>query len=470
MRERTCEVGMGMHGSLQRREADSAVPWGTRAPTMDSSTGFRPSTVLWMALLAAAMTSHGAATSSVNLSVRDFGAVGDGKTPETAAIQKALDTAAKGGGGVVRLPAGAYVSGSLVLKSHTTLHLDAGASLRGSSNPDDYPIVRARWEGIETNCHRALISAERAENVAITGSGTIEGHPEVCRLRDPRGPTVVEMTECDNIRVEGVTLRSTRMWTLHPTYSRDVRISGVTFETSEANSDGIDIDSCQRVVIEGCTFYTGDDNIAIKSGKGQEGVRIGRPSEDIVITNCSFLKGYTSIAFGSELSGGIRRVHISHCTFKEGRAALQLKSRDGRAGYLEDLTAEHLVVGPAPLLEITTNYRYNPDPQGVPGVEGLTRFSNIRIRDVRMNSRNLLSVEGTKEKPVDGLQISGVRGTCEEGSVLQHAVNVSLKDVRLEGISGPLYFTNNVAGTGLEGAAPLSERSPKSSKELAEGH
>lgn len=432
--------------------------------------GFCVTMGLRILLLAAVMTSHGADASPVSLSARDFGAVGDGETPDTAAIQKALDTAADRGGGVVRLPAGRYVSGSLVLRSHTTLHLDAGASLLGSSNPDDYPIVRARWEGIETDCHRALISAEHAENIAITGRGVIEGTAEVGRLRDPRGPTVVEMIECNNVRLEGVTLKSTRMWTLHPTYCRDVRISGVNFETREANSDGLDIDSCQRVTVEGCTFFTGDDNIAIKSGKGREGVRIGRPSEDIVITHCTFLKGYTAIAFGSELSGGIRRVHISHCTFGEGRAALQLKSRDGRAGYLEDITAEHLVVGPAALLEITTNYRFNPDPQGVPGVEGLTRFSNIRISDVRMDSKNLLSVEGTKEKPVDGLQISGVRGTCEEGSVLQHAVNVSLKDIRLEGISGPLYFTNNVAGTGLESAAPLSERSSKSRKELAEGH
>jgi hypothetical protein len=122
---------------------------------------------------------------------------------------------------------------------------------------------------------------------------------------------------------------------------------------------------------------------------------------------------------------------------------------------LEDITAEHLVVGPEPLLEITTNYRYNPDPQGVPGEAGLTQFRNIRISDVKIDSKNLLSIEGTKEKPVDGIEIIRVTGTVKEGSVIQNATNVILSDIRLEGISGPQYFTNNVAGAGLEGAAPL---------------
>jgi hypothetical protein len=329
----------------------------------------------------------------------------------------------------------------------------------GSSNRLDYPIVRARWEGIETNCHRALIVADHAEAVSITGAGSIEGNATVGRLRNPRGPAVIEFTECRKVRVEGITLKSHRMWTLHPTYCEDVQIKGVTFDTQGANSDGIDVDSCRRVLIEGCTFSTGDDNIAIKSGKGQEGVRVGRPSEDIVITNCTFLKGYVSVALGSELSGGIRRVHITHSTFKQGRAALQLKSRDGRAGYLEDITAEHLVVGPEPLLELTTSYQFNPDPQGVPGEAGLTRFRNIRIRDVKVDSKYLFRVEGTEEKPVENLEISRVTGSCQEGSVMQNVRGVTLRDIQISGITGPAYFTNNVSeAVGLEGAVSLSKR------------
>ena len=409
-----------------------------------------------MAALLVGFALSGAVASAAGISVREFGAVGDGCTLDTAAIQKALDAAGDRGGAEVLVPAGRYLSGSLVLKSHTTLQMAAGAVLLGSSDPNDYPIVRSRWEGVETDCHRALISAEHAEDIAIAGSGVIEGSPAVGRLRNPRGPTVLETIDCDNVRVAGVTLKSTRMWTLHPTYCRDVRISGVTFETSGPNSDGIDPDSCQRVFIEGCTFSTDDDNIAIKSGKGQEGVRIGRPSEDITIANCTFLKGYTSIAFGSELSGGIRRVHISHCTFKQGRAALQFKARPGRGGYVRDITAEHLVVGPEPLLEITGNYGFNPDPQGVPGDAGITQFSDIRITDVTIASTKLLTVLGPAEKPVNGLNISRVSGTCRQGSAIQNARNVILDDIHLDGVSGPPYFTENVEGTGLGGAVPLA--------------
>jgi len=395
------------------------------------------------------------------LSVRDFGAVGDGKTVETAAIQKALDTAASSGGGEVVIPAGHYLTGSLELKSHTTLRLDAGAVVLGSKKAEDYPIVQARWEGIETNCHRALISAEHAEDISVIGAGVIEGNAEVGRLRNPRGPTVVEFMDCGNVRIEGVTLKSSHIWTLHPAYCHDVRVSNVTFETTDANSDGIDPDSCREVVIDGCTFSTGDDNIAIKSGKGQEGVRIGRPCEDILITNCTFIKGYTSIAFGSELSGGIRNVRISHCTFKRGLAALQLKSRAGRGGYLENVEADHLTVGPEPLLELESNYSFNADPQGVPGVDGITRFSNVRISDVTMDSTNLFRIMGTVEKPVDGLRISHVTGTCKKGSVIENARDMVLSDVRLEGVSGPAYFTNNVEGSGFDGAAPLESRNGK---------
>ncbi len=411
-----------------------------------------------LAVLLAAMAVLGGHAFAASLSVRDFGATGDGKTSDTAAIQRALDTAAGGGGGEVLLPAGRYLTGSLLLKSGTVLRLETNATLFGSPRPDDYPLIRMRWEGIETNCHRALLAADHAENITITGAGVIEGNPAVGRLRNPRGPSVIEADSCTDFSVTGVTLKSTRMWTLHPVYCRAVRIAGVVFETTGANSDGIDPDSCQGVLIDGCTFTTGDDNIAIKSGKGQEGVRIGRPCEDLTITNCTFLKGYTSIAFGSELSGGIRRVRISHCTFRQGRAALQFKSREGRAGFLEEITAEDLTVGPEPLLEITGTYAYNPDPQGVPCPAGFTRFRNIRITGVTITATNLLTVSGAAVQPVDGLRLADVSGTCRRGSVLQNATNVVFRNIHLTGLTGPMFYTNNFSGAGLDSAVPLSER------------
>ena len=386
--------------------------------------------------------------------VRDSGAAGDGKTNDRAAIQKAID-AAGAGGGEVDFPPGVYLTGSLELKSRVTLHLDKDARIQGSPDPSDYPIAPARWEGIECPCHQALIHADDAEDIALTGAGVIAGDPTVGSLRNPRGPAIVEPISCRNVRVEGVTLKSTAIWTLHPTYCRDVTISHVTFDTTGWNSDGIDPDSCRRVFIEDCVFSTGDDDIAIKSGKGQEGVKIGKPCEDITITRCTFRKGIGSIAFGSELSGGIRRVTISHCTFQNGTAALLLKSRPGRAGYVQDVRASHLIVGPEPLLIVQTTYGANPDAQGVPGDDGLTRFGGIVISDVQADSHTLVRVEATPEKPLDGLSLRNITGQCTHGFILRNVHNVAMKNIQLQGLSGPLYYTENAQGSGLEGAVPF---------------
>ena len=420
----------------------------------------RNQSLIWLLfmviILAGRVNGAEAAPGSVN--VRDFGAVGDGKAVDTEAIQKALNNVADKGGGEVRIPAGNYLTGSLVMRSHTTLRLENGAIVLGSPKRDDYPLIQARWEGREVQCHRALISADHAEKIAIVGEGTIEGNAQVSRLRDPRGPAVVEMIECSDVRMEGITLKSTRIWTLHPTYCRDVTISKVKFETSGANGDGIDPDSCQRIVIDGCTFSTDDDNIAIKSGKGQEGVKIGRPCEDISITNCTFLKGWAAICFGSELSGGIRKVRISNCTFKQGKAALFLKLRPARGGYVQDISADNLVVETTALLVTDTNFSHLVDPQGVPGQEGQTQFSNIRISNVQINSKRLVDVKGMADMPLDGLEIKGVKGTCKEGSLIQNAKNVVFKDIILDGISGPAYSIDNVEGTGLDGTVHVKKR------------
>lgn len=389
-----------------------------------------------------------------NVDVKSVGATGDGKTVDTVAIQKAIDQVAQSGGGEVDLPAGAYLSGSLELKSNVILNIEKGATLQGTPVADDYPIVTARWEGIELPCHRALISALNAENITIKGEGTVAGSPVVGKLRNPRGPTLIEPISCKNVRIEGITVTQNNMWTIHPTYCEDVVISHVTFETVSWNSDGIDPDSSRRVTIDGCTFSTGDDNIAIKSGKGQEGVKMNRPCEDITITNCTFIKGYSSIALGSELSGGIRRVTISNCTFQNGRAALYLKSRHGRAGFIDTVTASHLVVGPEPLLEIQTTYSSNADSQGVPGKDGITNFSKITVSDVTLNSKGSVTVNATAEKPVDGLVISNVAGTAKTGIVIRNSKNVELSNVHLDGVTGPTLSTENVQGTGLDGAVP----------------
>jgi polygalacturonase len=389
-------------------------------------------------------------TTPPSFNVKDFGAVGDGKTKDTAAFQKAIDTCAQAGGGDVTFPAGTYLTGSIELKSHVHLVMPAGTIIQGSGDKADYQLATARWEGMEKPAYLALIRADHAEDIAVTGCGIIRGNQEIGKLRNPRGPTLIEPIECKSVRLDGMTLHGNQMWTVHPTYCQDVALSNLVIQTTGWNSDGIDPDSCQRVTIDHCSFETGDDNIAIKSGKGQEGVTVGRPSEDITITNCNFINGTCSIAFGSELSGGIQNVHIQHCTFRKGRVALYLKSRPGRAGYIRNVTAEDLDVGPEPLLEIITNYQANPDAQGVAGPEGLTKFQDIVINDVRIQGRQAVRVEATAENPAAGITLSQITGTCAQPWIFKNATNVTLKDIHVTGFEKNFLSLDHASGTGLD--------------------
>jgi len=396
------------------------------------------------------------AEAATSYDVRDAGATGDGTTNDTAALQKTIDTAATAGGGTVTVPAGTYMTGSIELKSRVTLDLAQGAVIHGTSDPADYPIVHARWEGLDHECHQALIFATDADDIAITGSGSVIGEGKVGKLRGPRGPTLFEPTNCNGVHISGVTVSNDGVWTLHPTYCQNVTVSHVTVASVGGNSDGFDPDSCEHVSVDHCSFSAGDDDISIKSGKGQEGVKIGKPSDDITITDCKFIKGHAGVALGSELSGGISNVTVSHCSFDAGvKEALYIKTCPGRAGYVRDFKADHLVVN-VPLLTLLTTYHANPDAQGVAGDAGLTDVGGINISNVQANAKELVKVVATPERPLDGLTLSGITGTCERGFIIVNAKNVMLKGIQLNGMKKGVLFIQNVQGTGLDGAIPYT--------------
>lgn len=392
--------------------------------------------------------------------VRESGAVGDGKTKDTAAIQAALDRCAAVGGGTVVVPAGDYLTGSLDLKSNTTLRVEKDATLSGSPDLADYPIVKARWEGRWVDAPRALISATKASHIAVVGPGKIAGNPALGGRQMPLRPCVIEPINCTDVRLEGFTATQRQMWTTHPTYCENVVVRHVSIRSIGDNSDGVDIDSCKHVLIEGCDIESGDDCIAIKSGRGMEGVREAHPTEDVLIRDCTFSDNiFACIGIGSETSGGIRGVRIERCTFKQAKTyAIYIKSRPGRGAYIEDISARDLDVATAPggFLRVNLLNSGIQDPEPVPGDEGIPTAKNFSFTNVKVNCGTLVNATSISPvKPLDGLSIVNVTGTCTNGVSLANIIHAELRDIRVTGFNGSLLGMNNVSGKGLEGAITI---------------
>jgi hypothetical protein len=403
------------------------------------------------------------ALAAATLDVRDFGAKGDGATKDTDAVQRALDACAEAGGGEVLVPAGEYLVGSLELKSGTTLRLEEHAILRGTKDLDDYPIVKVRWEGRTVDGHRALVSARNAHHIAIVGKGQIIGDPTLGGRQMPRRPCVIEPIECTDVRIEDVSLSQRLMWTTHPTYCEDVVVKGVTIRSIGGNSDGVDVDSCKRVRIEGCDIESGDDCVAIKSGRGMEGFRAARPTEDVLIRDCTLADNiFACIGIGSETSGGVRGVRIEHCKFTRAKTfAIYIKSRPGRGAFIEDISADDVDVQTAPggFLRVNLLSSGIQDPEPVPGDEGIPTAKNYKFTNIKVNCGTLVdAISVSPSKPVDGFALIGVTGTCAKGIALANMTNVELQGIDVTGYEGPLLTTDGVQGSGLENAAEPPNR------------
>jgi polygalacturonase len=238
------------------------------------------------------------------------------------------------------VPAGAYLTGSITLSSNTTLRLESRADRVGNPDIADYPLVRVRWEGEFADGHRALISAEKADHIAIIGSDSITGPPpSLSQLRNPRGPALIEIAGATSVVLEGFSTQYQRLWSIHLLFCQNVTARNLTIRSLNANGDGIDVDSCQDVLIEHCDINTGDDAISLKSGRGLEAVRIGRPTQDVVIKDCTLASSqFAALGIGSEMSGGIRNLRLETCTLSGHQNGIFIKSRDGRGGFIEDVT------------------------------------------------------------------------------------------------------------------------------------
>ncbi|HVU33073.1 MAG TPA: glycosyl hydrolase family 28 protein [Opitutaceae bacterium] len=409
---------------------------------------------LLVGLVAAA---HAAGTASRTFNVRDFGATGDGTTKDTAAFQRAFDTCAVSGGGEVVVPAGHYLIGSVQLGNRTMLKLEPDSVIVGSGDLADYPMMDIRWEGRWQPGHRALIYAANVDHTGIEGPGRIEGNPSVAAPQNPRGVVVLEPISCQDVHWEGFTVTQGGNWATHPTYCTDVVIRNVTIT---GRRDGIDVDSCRNVRIEKCRIDTGDDSISLKSGRGLNGARIGKPTEDVVITGCELrCRRFACIGIGSETSAGVRNVRIEHCTLEPYTDAIYIKTRIGRGGVTEGITGTGLDVRGGSFLRInlTTAGNLNTVDDPVPGELGIPEARNLAFSNIRMRGGKVLvqATQTSPAKPIAGLSISDVTGTCQKGITLANVRDAILRGIQVTGFSGPLLATENVTGSGLDGAVPL---------------
>jgi len=417
-----------------------------------------------------------AATSSV-YNVREFGATGDGKTKDTAAIMSAVAACAQAGGGTIYFPAGRYLSGSLHLESNQTVELSAGCTLLYSPDASDSPLVESRWEDTTAYTHGPLLYANGKQNVSIVGHGTIDGqgrywwprarrnNPDMAVYRQLEAridagykptakdfavagealrPTLVELINCKNVHIEDVTITESPFWLVHPLYSENVSVTGVSFISTGPNGDGIDVDSCRNVRISDCFFRTGDDCIVIKSGRDGDGRRIHRPTEFVTITNCVMYEGHGAVVIGSETSGDIRDITASNIVAKGTDVGVRIKSQRGRGAVVENLRFDNFVVHDAQKQAIEITLRYGKLPEEklsdrTPIFRNFA-FSNFTI----VNANEIISIHGLEEKTIDGLRFTDITATGRTGFVCDLANDVRLDRVRVEPKSGkPFDFTRS---------------------------
>jgi len=358
---------------------------------------------------------------------QDYGAKGDGKTLDTAAIQKAIDDCAGKGGGTVKLAGAAkFVSAPLILKSHITLDIAAGTTLEASTNHADFPEI----EQFHEKGRQSLLSATNEEDITIRGGGTIDGRGESWwENRGPGStrPRLIVFDHCKHILMENITVQNSPMWQIVPYYSEDLTFRNMKVLAPEPeghNTDGIDPFSSKHILIDHVTIDTGDDNVAIKSGQpGSPGP--DDPTTDITITDCIFLKGH-GLSVGSEVSGGVTHLRVERVTFKGTTQGIRVKSGRDRGNDIGDFVYKDITmedVGTA--IQITDYYTAGGSKEGAAAVSlaPVTRLTphihDITIENLKVSGAKVaMDIEGLPEAPIQGLHLKNVEINSAKGAKL----------------------------------------------------
>jgi polygalacturonase len=412
--------------------------------------------------------------------ITEYGAQAGGVFNNTQAFKKAIQACTENGGGKVLVPSGKYLTGPIHLENNVNLHLEDGAEILFSTNTADYPIVHTSFEGTELMNYSPLIYAYKKTNVAVTGKGILNGQANnenwwwwcgkdtygwkkgtpnqgdpLNRLRlvamAEEGvpvservfgeghylrPNFIEFFDCKNMMLKDVKIVNAPFWVIHPIKSSNVIVDGVTVESHGPNNDGCDPEYSRNVIIRNCTFNTGDDCIAIKSGRDADGRRVGIPSENIIVQNCKMVDGHGGVVMGSEISAGVRNVFVENCAMDSPNLdrAIRIKSNSKRGGLVENIYVRNLDIGQVKesVLIIDMFYNVYGGQVGtfIPQVRNIY-LENIKVKDGGMYG---ILAKGYKEFPIKNVRFRNVTiDKVDNAYSIENLVGLKLIDTYVNG-------------------------------------
>ena len=441
-----------------------------------------------------------------SINIIQHGAVGDGITSNTQAINNCIQKLAAKGGGVVVIPKGLWLTGPIVLKSNINLYLAPGATLFFTNHFDEYQLQKVSWEGVDQMRNQSPIYANGATNIAITGKGVIDGNGDAWRMvkkekltetqwkkkiasggylsedkktwyptpssllgstfqnpgvvtdqkdasfyqsvKDFLRPNLVVLEKCNGVLLEGVTFQNSPAWCLHPLMSKNITVRNVLVKNPwyAQNGDGIDVESCDQVLIEQSVFDVGDDAICMKSGRDAAGRKRNMPTQNVTIRNCLVYAAHGGFVIGSEMSGGIKNISVNNCTFIGTDIGLRFKSARGRGGVVEHIRISDIymkdIVGEAILFDmyymakdpipVEGEQRALPEIAQKPFDETTPIFKNFTIQNVFCSgAETALFIRGLPEAPIQQIDLKNIQIQSNKGFEIQEASNCSFNAIQL---------------------------------------
>jgi polygalacturonase len=404
--------------------------------------------------------------------ITKYGAAAGGEKLCTDAFAKAIDACNKAGGGRVVVPAGVFLTGAIHLKSNVNLYVSEGATVKFSRDARDFlPVVLTRWEGMDCMNYSPFIYAYEQTNIAVTGKGTLDGQskesfwlwhgspnygggkpgmptqrPDRARLYEMMNtnvpvkervfgeghwlrPNFIQPYKCKNILIEDVKIVDSPMWEIHPLLSENITVRRVFISSHGPNNDGCDPESCKDVLIEDCHFDTGDDCIAIKSGRNDDGRRANMPTENVIVRGCEMKDGHGGITIGSEISGGVRNVFGENCNMDSPHLdhALRVKNNAERGGLLENFYFRNIAVGQVAHAVITIDFNYEEGAKG----KYIPVMRNYAVEGLKSGKSEYgVDIQGLANAPVTKVMMKN----CAFDNVAKNNITANLNDVKLDNV------------------------------------